>query len=171
MTKLNDLQTILLSAASQRDDGSLYPVHADVAGAGVRLDKGIAALIKDGFAEERETNDAACVFRSIEDVAFGLFLTDAGAAAIGIRGCSALAMPMAGSVAAPTSALPKPSKTSAVLALLQRKEGATLPELIAATSWLPHTTRAALTGLRKKGHVVDRRKVDGVTCYRIAGAA
>ena len=37
MTKLNDLQTILLSAASQRDGGSLYPVHADVAGVRLNL--------------------------------------------------------------------------------------------------------------------------------------
>ena len=30
----------------------------------------------------------------------------------------------------------------------------TLAELIAATGWLPHTTRAALTGLRKRGYAV-----------------
>lgn len=44
------------------------------------------------------------------------------------------------------------SKISQVIALLQRPEGATLAELVAATGWLPHTARAALTGLRKKGH-------------------
>ena len=27
-----------------------------------------------------------------------------------------------------------------------------------ATGWLPHTTRAALTGLRKKGHVIEREQ-------------
>ena len=66
---------------------------------------------------------------------------------------------------------PKPSKTAAVLALLQRGEGATLPELVAATGWLPHTTRAALTGLRKKGHTIERSKRGDATCYRIAGVA
>ena len=30
---------------------------------------------------------------------------------------------------------------------------ATLTELTEATGWLPHSTRAVLTGLRKKGHV------------------
>ena len=59
------------------------------------------------------------------------------------------------------------TKTAQVLALLQRKQGATLTEMIAVTSWLPHTTRAALTGLRKKGHVVVRNKRDDVTCYSI----
>ena len=43
------------------------------------------------------------------------------------------------------------SKISMVADLLRRKGGATLAELVAATGWLPHTTRAALTGLRKKG--------------------
>ena len=59
------------------------------------------------------------------------------------------------------------TKTAAVIALLQRKEGATLAELVAATSWLPHTTRAALTGLRKKGHAIERTKRGEETCYRI----
>ena len=65
---------------------------------------------------------------------------------------------------------PKPAsgaKTAAVLALLEREQGATLAELIAATGWLPHTTRAALTGLRKKGHVIERSKRGEETCYRI----
>jgi len=66
------------------------------------------------------------------------------------------------------TALPKaPTKVSQIIALLQRPEGATLDEMIAATSWLPHTTRAALTGLRKKGHSIDKAKRNDVTCYRI----
>ena len=39
-----------------------------------------------------------------------------------------------------------------VIELLQRGDSATLAELIADTGWLPHTTRAALTGLRKRGY-------------------
>ena len=65
---------------------------------------------------------------------------------------------------APKSLTPAPraeSKTAQVIALLQRPDGATLDELIAATGWLPHTTRAALTGLRKKGHAVERKAVEG----------
>ena len=78
--------------------------------------------------------------------------------------------------ASPPTGLPKgkpapATKTSAVIALLERDTGATLAELIAATSWLPHTTRAALTGLRKKGHVIERSKRDEETCYRIAPRA
>ncbi len=61
-----------------------------------------------------------------------------------------------------------PSKSAAVLAMLQRPEGATLEQLAIATGWLPHTTRAALTGLKKKGHAVSSDKVEGQTrIYRV----
>ena len=62
------------------------------------------------------------------------------------------------------------SKIAQVANLLRRKGGATLAELIAATGWLPHTTRAALTGLRKKGHDIERGTRDGVTTYTIAAS-
>jgi Protein of unknown function (DUF3489) len=45
-----------------------------------------------------------------------------------------------------------------------------LGELIHITDWLPHTTRAALTGLRKRGLNIERRREDGMTRYRIVGA-
>ena len=63
------------------------------------------------------------------------------------------------------------TKIDLVLALLSRAEGATIDQLVAATGWLPHTTRAALTGLKKKGHTVGSAKIDGVRLYRIDGAA
>ena len=63
---------------------------------------------------------------------------------------------------------PRVTKSAAVIALLQRPQGATLAELIAATGWLPHTTRAALTGIRKQGQVIEKVKRGETTCYRIA---
>lgn len=65
---------------------------------------------------------------------------------------------------------PRITKASIILDLLRREQGATLSELVAATGWLPHTTRAALTGLRKKGHVLDKYIRDDVTCYRTSAA-
>jgi hypothetical protein len=62
------------------------------------------------------------------------------------------------------------SKAGVVLGLLRRAEGATLAELVGATGWLAHTTRAALTGLRKKGYVVEKTKRGEATCSRIAQA-
>lgn len=63
------------------------------------------------------------------------------------------------------------SKVAKVLGLLASEQGATLDELVQATGWLPHTARAALTGLRKKGHTIERGKRGEVTCYWIKGAA
>ena len=63
------------------------------------------------------------------------------------------------------------SKIERVVELLRRADGATLAELVEATGWLPHTTRAALTGLRKKGDIIERYKRDDATCYRITSAA
>jgi hypothetical protein len=65
----------------------------------------------------------------------------------------------------------RPTKIGAILALLQRAEGATLSELTDATGWQKHTARAALTSLKKKGHTIERTKADGVSRYRIASAA
>lgn len=73
--------------------------------------------------------------------------------------------PQAGSGAAPIKRM---SKTDLVLDLLKRPEGATIIQLVAATGWLPHTTRAALTGLKKKGHAVISEKVEGTRRYRIS---
>ena len=52
-----------------------------------------------------------------------------------------------------------------MLELLRREQGTMLADLVAATGWLPHTTRAALTGLRKKGHAVERDRRQGVSHY------
>jgi DNA-binding MarR family transcriptional regulator len=53
------------------------------------------------------------------------------------------------------------------MSLLGRKKGAGIEELIAATGWLPHTTRAALTGLRKRGFAIERSRNEQGTLYRI----
>lgn len=63
------------------------------------------------------------------------------------------------------------SKTEKLLSLLKRSEGAMLDELVEATGWLPHTTRAALTGLKKKGHRIERTKADGVSRYLLVETA
>ena len=73
--------------------------------------------------------------------------------------------------AAPAPGRARETKQALVLGLLQRKQGASLAELVAATSWLPHTTRAALTRLRQGGHDLHKEKRDtGETAYRIEPA-
>ena len=73
--------------------------------------------------------------------------------------------------AAGATAAGRTTKSAAVIALLRREEGATLAELVEATAWQPHTTRAMLTGLRKKGHLLTRGKRDDLTCYRLPAAS
>ena len=59
------------------------------------------------------------------------------------------------------------SKLAEVISLLGRKKGAGIEELILATGWLPHTTRAALTGLRKRGFAIECLRNEQGTVYRI----
>jgi hypothetical protein len=87
-----------------------------------------------------------------------------------------------GTAQAPVPAVEKPEAASAadrasgtkqalILSLLRRDEGASVAELVAATGWLPHTTRAALTRLRQGGHELQKEKREtGKTAYRIAPA-
>jgi hypothetical protein len=61
------------------------------------------------------------------------------------------------------------SKQAIVTAMLGANDGATLEALMKATGWLPHTTRAALTGLRKRGFSIERSREAGeASLYRIA---
>lgn len=76
-----------------------------------------------------------------------------------------------GGHAKPASTPKCSSKNEAVLTLLNRPGGATLDQMVEATGWLPHTTRAVLTGFKKKGHWVTSEKVDGARIYRIASTA
>lgn len=170
MTNLTDTQRILLASAAQRDNGSLLPLPNMIAPGGGAA-KALAALVKRRLAEERETKEPATVHREADDVRFGLFVTAAGLSAIGVE------LPAPGDdhgqavASSPVSARSKAASKIAIVAdLLSRSEGAVLTELIAATGWLPHTTRAALTGLRKKGHAIERTKRGDLTCYRIVVA-
>ncbi len=61
------------------------------------------------------------------------------------------------------------TKTDTVIKLISRKSGATVEQIQKVTDWQPHSVRAALTGLRKKGHEIERDKnTKGVTIYRVA---
>ena len=66
------------------------------------------------------------------------------------------------------------SKKDRLIGMLSRDAGTTIAEISAALDWQPHTTRAAITGLRKSGHKVETAKpVDGGAglIYRIAISA
>ena len=60
-----------------------------------------------------------------------------------------------------------PTKIEQLLAMLKTPDGVSIEELSNSFGWLQHTTRAALTGLRKRGHDVIRGKQGSLTVYRI----
>jgi hypothetical protein len=61
------------------------------------------------------------------------------------------------------------TKVAKLVALLTRNEGATVDQLVSATRWQPHTSRAALTRLKARGYAVTSMKVDGVRTYHAIG--
>ncbi len=70
------------------------------------------------------------------------------------------------------AASPPPSKIQTLVALLSRKEGASIDELAAATSWQKHSVRGAISGAIKKklGLSVSSKKTDAGRIYRIVEA-
>ncbi len=53
---------------------------------------------------------------------------------------------------------PASTKRAQLIGLLERPEGASVAEIGQRLGWLPHTVRAAITGLRKAGREVTRSK-------------
>ena len=63
---------------------------------------------------------------------------------------------------------PASTKRSKLIAMLERPEGASVAEIGQRLGWLPHTVRAAITGLRKAGREVTRSKdADDRSVYRL----
>jgi hypothetical protein len=66
--------------------------------------------------------------------------------------------------------VPRPgSKTAQVVAMLQRRNGATLPEIMQSMGWQRHTVRGFMAGAMKKaGYTVESFKSDkGERTYRL----
>ena len=167
-TKLNDLQLILLSTAANRKARNLLPAPQSVEFDDNRVKTAIASLIRRKLA----------IWTGGEAI-----ITDAGQTAIGVFEANApeRPKPSAAVQADPTetvseevlmmssiSSVRSGTKIALVIELLSRESGASLNDLTTATGWLPHTVRAALTGLRKKGHVVIRSRKDSRTRYCLA---
>ncbi len=186
-TRLNDLQLILLSTAAQRDDGSLLPPSDSVGAQPSRVGKAIPPLLRHTLVQELAITDRAKLWREEGGQLLGLVITDDGRRAIGVSEQAAAEGKLPQQVTPSDEAAPSDdgaqavqpaqreprsgTKAEQVLCLLRRPDGATLQELVDATGWLQHTTRAALTGLRKKGHGIAKTKRGDQTCYSIDAAA
>ncbi len=170
MTQLNDTQLLVLSAASQRPDGLLTPPER-LRGAALQIFQ--RKLVELQLATEQAvgSNDPAW-HQSDERGRVGLHIAPSGLTALGLEPEETITESERGpSPDSPSNAPPRSgSKIAIVLELLLRPEGASIDEIIAATQWLPHTVRAALTGLRKRGHVVELRRGEGNRAAYRAGA-
>ena len=165
MTKLSDTQSVILSAAASRANRSLLPVPQSIRAKGKVLERSLGALLKRGFAKERAARRADEVWRRGEDdCTLGLVATAKGLAAIGLE---ALAGGQGGVTVAGDPQRPR-GKLESVLSAIEANSGATLEELVAATSWLPHTTRAAISRLRQRGYAIRLMEQGGRKAYRLA---
>lgn len=179
--KLSDLQLVLLSTACQRPDGSLLPPPDTIGDQDDRIRKSVTSLIRRGLAAEAEMYDAASQWRVKEGKITGVVITETARAIMAAENADQPRSDMENESEALDSSTPaaddrsvrqtQPSKIGLVLGLLRQEEGATIADITAATGWLPHTTRAALSGLRKKGHVITSAKADGGSRYHIGQAA
>ena len=182
MAKLSDTQLIVLSKAAARDDGlARVPEGLNRAAAA----KVAASLVSRKLMREIRSKPDMPVWREDEEGrGTSLVITRAGQDAIGIKdgendGSGEAATAKNGppeehqqpSRRGRSTIVDEPrsgSKQARIIKMLSRKSGATLQALVDVTGWLPHTTRAALTGLRKRGYGVVLERQDGKpSIYRI----
>ena len=186
--KLTDTQLVMLGVAAQRDDRCLAPPQTLKGGAAQKVAAKLVAagLVKEIKAKpgthvwrrDEEAGQsytlkltaagakAIAIDESVDEVAETASdkVCPIEPAAAVVPPTSPQTNPDKSALAAASNASLSPSqprgrtKLAQVISLLQRDIGATLDDLIATTGWLPHTTRAALTGLRKRGYPVTRER-------------
>jgi hypothetical protein len=180
MTKLSDTQAVILSAASQRDDGAVLPLPETLKIKGGAVQKVLASL------ERKEL--IARMGEPRGDDPPPLCITRTGFEAIGVepedgpeaQDPSAGEAPFVEVTAAPQGGTegPEPvaagqepqasesapaaspgartrtpragTKQARMIELLRRPEGATVEQIAEATGWQHHTVRGAISGALKK---------------------
>ena len=193
-SKLTDTHLVILSHASRNPEGRVLPLPAGTGnkgGAGTRALKSL--LRRQLVQEEIARRDDQEWTRAESGQRLTLTITPAGLAAIGVSETieqandGSLGEPVTSSVApksgsqvcedadASNGGLPDlvfraGTKGAAIVKLLRREAGATLPDLITASDWQAHSVRGFLSGTLKKKHglTVASDKADGIRRYRIA---
>ena len=184
MTTPSDTQSLILSRAATRPGNLALPLPEGLVGAAAKMVVG--KMIARGWLEEVEANlrRGEPMWRETGDGhGTTLIATEAGLEAIGIEPV------VVSAVASARKAKPKPgqaqtpddvakpvairpgTKQAQIIAMLQRPEGATVAEIVAATSWQAHTARGAISGAIKKklGLPIAAEKVEGRgTVYRLS---
>ncbi len=165
--KLTTTQRNMLSIAAQREDRCVEP-SLELRGSAARTFA--TKLIDAGLAREIRAKDHMPVWRHNKDTGhnYSLKLT-----ASGIKNALNqvdIIQPSTSVRLNSTSSPPREhSKLSQVILMLSQECGITIDEISKAMGWLPHTTRATLTGLRKRGLQIIRLTREGErgSSYRI----
>ena len=183
MTTPSDTQSRILSRAATRPGNLALPLPERLVGAAAKMVVG--KMIARGWLEEVEANlrRGEPMWRETGDGhGTTLIATEAGLEAIGIEPVVASAVASARKAKAKAEPAPydtdtaKPvairagTKQAQIIAMLQRPEGATIAEMVEATSWQSHTVRGSISGALKKklGLPITAEKVEGRgTVYRI----
>ncbi|MGG5887940.1 DUF3489 domain-containing protein [Falsiroseomonas sp. HC035] len=181
-------QLLVLNTAAQRPDHIILPLPSTIRVRGATQRKLLTALLALELVEEVTVGAAATAWRRDEsDQHIGLRLTAAGLAAAGApqevpppaardvtkepAPTSSSGSPTADETPTPEPLLRRPEgKLGQVLQAISAETGATLAEITTLTGWLPHTARAALTGLRQRGFAVHLAQHDGRKAYRLTAA-
>ena len=178
MTTPSDTQSLILSRAATRPGNLALPLPEGLVGAAAKMVVG--KMLARGWLEEVEANlrRSEPMWRETGDGhGTTLIATEAGLEAIGIEPV------VASAVAGLRRAKPKQeaertpeetgtakpvviragTKQAQIIAMLQRPEGATVAEIVAATGWLAHTVRGSISGALKKklGLPIAAEKVAG----------
>ena len=177
MAQLTDSQLVVLSAACQRPDRSVYPVTTKLPGGAAA--KVLGSLLKKGLISEVRAKREDTVWR--EDGKRGRLTLRATPAAFEALGIDHGEAPVEGDADAERPAdgrmrsrrkrqagkpTEKPSRANSkqaqLIDMLNRPEGATIQEIVAELKWQAHTVRGAFAGSLKKrlGLKVESEKVE-----------
>ncbi|WP_424338021.1 DUF3489 domain-containing protein [Jannaschia helgolandensis] len=64
----------------------------------------------------------------------------------------------------------KTTRSAQLRKLLVRRNGVMIAQIQTAFEWQPHTARAAISGLRKRGEIIERSETAKGSVYRIVPA-
>lgn len=151
-TLFSQVQLAFLASAAARPDGAILP--PDDANEAMAC-KAIAGLFKGKFATEIEVADAALAWRFEGEKPLGVIITEQGSLAVAAIESSIDAEVAPG------------SKIGRVITMLSAAKGASLAELRMCTGWQPHSVRAALATLRRKGITIRLYRHAARSFYRI----
>ena len=163
MPNLSKAQAALLAAATARSDLSVLPASETLRLKGAALERTLKALLGRGLIAAAPTAAGAKMSKWVGGPTRGAgdrrrLINPAGLEAISVKSAqtgagTADAVPE--QRAHPETQRARPGgKLGVLLDAVSRPEEATLEDLAAASGWLPHTTRAAITRLRQRGYDV-----------------